>query len=85
MVALFTRHPLILGFVTGYAPPFVYGIYVIRHELAYFALHPGPQCGMGMLLAYTLILCVGPATGVIGAAVSCMFTKLYQKSIRQKY
>ncbi len=63
MIALFGKHPLIVGFVLGYAPPLYYAVDGIRHELTSVASLPPntPICGMGMLWAWIMILCIGPA------------------------
>jgi hypothetical protein len=61
--------PTIIGFVTGAALPVSYGVYVFFHEMAYrSSLGPGEgACGMGMCLAYSLILIVGPVCGTVVA------------------
>ena len=61
--------PTIIGFVAGAALPVAYGVYVVVHEIAYYAsLGPGEgACGMGMCLAYSLIFIVGPVCGSVVA------------------
>ena len=81
------RRATLLGFLIPAGVPFAFGVYVMAHELAYFAsLRPGEgACGMGMLMAWSMILIIAPVCGGIGATIVAIASAVDRAVVNHKH
>lgn len=72
---------LLIGFLFGVTIPAGIGIRLLVHEMQYQASHPLTEnhayCGMGLLVAWVLMLFVGPICGVVGAVIAKVGSRFF--------